>query len=70
MCRYWVGSESLRGLRSGRLDADTGRSLSEQLHALDLLVRDGSGRYFQLLVRDEPPAPVAEALLRLVGPAR
>ena len=31
-CRYWVGGESLRGLRSGTVDADMGRALSEQLH--------------------------------------
>jgi hypothetical protein len=41
--------------------------LREDPYAYDLLVRDAQERYFQLLVRDEPPDAVAAALLSLLA---
>jgi hypothetical protein len=40
--------------------------LSKNPYASDLLVRDAQDRYFQLLVRDEPPDAVAAALLSVL----
>jgi hypothetical protein len=48
-----------------------GRLRQEELrkdpYAYDLLVRDAQDRYFQLLVRDEPPDAVAAAVLSLLA---
>ena len=55
-CRYWVGGESLLGLRTGVLDAQRGLELSEQLHF---------GRYAQVQPEPEQVCPDAGiALLR------
>jgi hypothetical protein len=57
-CRYWVGGESLLGLRTGVLDARRGLELSEQLHF---------GRYAQ--VQPEPEDVCADAGIALLRDA-
>jgi hypothetical protein len=72
-------SELARGLESDAgvvLEGDASQALLAGLrqqelrkdaNAYDLLVRDAQDRYFQLLVRDEPPIAVAAALLSLLA---
>lgn len=44
-CDYWVGSEGLRGLRTGTLDREASAALAEQLHF---------GRYFTVAGHRDP----------------